>query len=243
MQDANAMKPRLLLVEDDPASRAFMAAVIAQYPAEVDSAGSVGAAMALATTRSYALWLFDSRLPDGSGIDLLARLRQQGDATPAVAHTASRDPDEHAALAQAGFLTTLTKPFAAIELRETIATALGAAAPVDSVRRASPESQPSVWDDESALAAMNGSQEHVKVLRQLFLSELPAQRDAVLGALRRGDAAAARETLHRLKASCGFVGAARLKDSVERLDAAAADAGAAEFFADAVRRTLAAGST
>lgn len=238
MQDANAMKPRLLLVEDDPASRAFMAAVIAQFPADVDTAGSVGAAMTLATSRSYALWLFDSRLPDGSGIDLLIRLREHGDATPAVAHTASRDPDEHAALAQAGFLTTLIKPFAAVELREAIAATIGS---TPGAEAPATESDPasSVWDDESALAAMSGSQEHVRILRELFLSELPAQRDSVLAALGRGDVDAARDTLHRLKASCGFVGASRLKSAVERLDAAMADAAAAEFFADAVRRTLA----
>ncbi|HJR74962.1 MAG TPA: response regulator [Luteimonas sp.] len=241
MQDANAMKPRLLLVEDDPASRAFMAAVIAQYPADVDAAGTVAAAMTLATTRSYALWLFDSRLPDGSGIDLLAHLRRQGDATPAVAHTASRDADEHAALAQAGFLTTLTKPFAAIELREAIAAVLGGSLG-GGAQRAPSESEPLIWDDESALAAMNGSQEHVTILRQLFLSELSVQRDAVFGALNRGDADAARDALHRLKASCGFVGAARLKSAVERLDAAPGDAAAADFFNEAVRRTLVADS-
>ncbi len=237
MQDANAMKPRLLLVEDDPASRAFMAAVIAQYPADVDTAGSVGAALTLATTRSYTLWLFDSRLPDGSGIDLLSRLRRQGDPTPAVAHTASRDPDEHAALAQAGFLSTLTKPFAAIELREAIAAALGTSMS-DSAQPAPSGSEPLVWDDESALAAMNGSQEHVTILRELFLSELPAQRDGVLRALRRGDVDAARDTLHRLKASCGFVGALRLKSAVESLDAAPDDTAAADFFNETVRRTL-----
>ncbi len=237
MQDANAMKPRLLLVEDDPASRAFMAAVIAQFPADVDTAGSVAAAMTLATTRTYTLWLFDSRLPDGSGMDLLIRLRRQGDATPAVAHTASRDPDEHAALAQAGFLTTLIKPFAAVQLREAIAAALGPIAATASA--AAPGPAASVWDDAGALAAMNGSQEHVIILRELFLTELPAQRDAVLAALARGDAAAARDTLHRLKASCGFVGASSLKEAVERLDAAPDDALAADSFSDAVRRTLA----
>lgn len=237
MQDADAVKPRLLLVEDDPASRAFMAAVIAQYPADVDTAGSVGAAMTLATTREYALWLFDSRLPDGSGIDLLARLRKRGDATPAVAHTASRDTDEHAALAAAGFMSTLIKPFAAIELREAIATALGAAAPA-AAAATPPDRAASVWDDESALAAMNGSHEHVAALRRMFLAELPAQRNTVLQALARGDLAAARDTLHRLKASCGFVGAQWLKSAVERLDAAPTAHDAASEFSEAARQTL-----
>lgn len=237
MQDANPMKPRLLLVEDDPASRAFMAAVLAQFPAEVDTAASVGAALALATTRDYELWLIDARLPDGYGIDLLAQLRQQGRSTPALAHTASQDRDEHAALVQAGFLGTLIKPFAARELREAIASTLGS---VGAAAVAQPQGghAPPLWDDDGAFVAMNGNHEHVAALRAMFLAELPDQRDIVLAALRQGDAGAARDTLHRLKASCGFVGALRLKVAVERLDAALDDASRVSEFAETVDRTL-----
>lgn len=238
MLDANAMKPRLLLVEDDPASRAFMAAVISGFPAEVDTAGSVGTALAMATACDYALWLIDARLPDGGGIDLLARLRQQGRSTPAVAHTASQDQEEHRALVQAGFLATLIKPFAASELREAIANALGNAAAATNAETSS-DCVPQVWDDDSALAAMNGNREHVTALRALFLAELPNQRGAVLAALRQRDIGVVRDVLHRLKASCGFVGAAGLKIAVERLDAMPEDPVRADEFAQIADLTLA----
>lgn len=237
MQDANAIKPRLLLVEDDLASRAFMAAVLTQFPAEVDTAASVGTALALATTRDYALWLIDARLPDGNGIDLLTRLRRQGRSTPALAHTASQDRDEHAALLQAGFLGTLIKPFTASELREAIAGMLGEAA-VPAVAEAQSEYDAPLWDDDGALAAMDGSRTHVDALRAMFLAELPDQRSAVLAALRQGDIDAASDTLHRLKASCGFVGALRLKLAVEQLDAALDDPAHLHAFEDIVDRTL-----
>jgi CheY-like chemotaxis protein/HPt (histidine-containing phosphotransfer) domain-containing protein len=238
MRDANAMKPRLLLVEDDPASRMFMAAIIAGLPADVDSADSVGAAFGLATTREYALWLIDARLPDGNGIDLLAKLRRQGRSTPALAHTASRDPDDHAALAAAGFLATLIKPFAAHALREAIASTLGDATAAAAPEATTPDRLLPLWDDDSALAAMNGNREHVAALRALFLAELPSQRSAALAALGQGDFGAARDTLHRLKASCGFVGALRLKSAVERLDAAPGDSARADEFSEIVDRTL-----
>ena len=237
MQDANPMKPRLLLVEDDPASRAFMAAVLAQFPAEVDTAASVGTALTLATTRDYELWLIDARLPDGYGIDLLAQLRKQGRSTPALAHTASQDRDEHAALVRAGFLGTLIKPFAARELRDAIASTLGSVAAASAAQPQSGQAPP-LWDDDGAFVAMNGNHEHVAALRAMFLAELPDQRNIVLAALRQGDANAARDTLHRLKASCGFVGALRLKSAVERLDAAPDDASRASEFAETVDRTL-----
>ncbi len=67
--------PHVLLVEDDPVSRAFLGAAIQAVPATVDAADTMAAAFALATAGPYDLWLFDANLPDGSGIELLTRLR------------------------------------------------------------------------------------------------------------------------------------------------------------------------
>lgn len=238
MHDANAMKPRLLLVEDDPTSRAFLTAAAETVPAQVDAADSVASAVALATSREYALWLFDARLPDGSGADLLARLRRQGLSTPALAHTASRDENEHAALTRAGFLATLVKPLAAAELRVAIAHWLAAALP-EPATAATLLTEPMLWDDDTALLAMNGNREHVCALRALFLAELSAQRDAVLAALQRGDPRVVHDLLHRLKASCGFVGAQRLNSAVQRLDGSPSDPQYIQAFASAVDDTLA----
>ena len=83
------MNPRILLVEDDPTSRAFLQAATESLPAHVDSAVTVAEALALAARHDYALWLIDANLPDGSGSGLLARLRAQAPSVPAIAHTAS----------------------------------------------------------------------------------------------------------------------------------------------------------
>ncbi len=73
------------------------------------------------------------------------------------------------------------------------------------------------WDEAAALAALNGQQHHLNALRELFLSELPGTRDAVDSALRLDDETTLRNHLHRLQASCGFVGAARLARAVREL--------------------------
>lgn len=232
------MKSRLLLVEDDPTTRAFLVAAAEAYPAEVDAAESVAAALVLATRHRYALWLFDARLPDGSGADLLARLRQHDVATPALAHTASQERSEHAALLQAGFLSTLVKPLSAGQLHEAIAQALGGTTAGTSSNAF--KSGLLLWDDATALQAMNGNREHVASLRTLFVAELTVQRDAILAALAHGEHQPARDLLHRLKASCGFVGAARLAAAVEQLDANIDQPGCASSFADIVEQTLSA---
>src|SRR3546814_2222136 len=54
------MTARILLVEDDPTTCAFLAAAARGVPAEVDVAGSCAAALALAGDRDrHDLWLID----------------------------------------------------------------------------------------------------------------------------------------------------------------------------------------
>lgn len=73
------------------------------------------------------------------------------------------------------------------------------------------------WDEAVALAALNGQQAHLRALRELFLAELPTARDAVGRALDRHDETELRNQLHRLQASCGFVGALKLARAVRQL--------------------------
>lgn len=232
------LKLRLLLVEDDPVSRSFLGAAAEAIPAEVDAVDSIAAAMARAADRKHDLWLFDANLPDGSGIELLHRLRVSDPETPALAHTASRDRAGLDALIAAGFSEVLIKPLTAMEWQSAIRRALG-----DMPETPNPESHRCgklpVWNDDAALAALKGNGEHVATLRNLFLAELPVQRDAVLAALRRQDHAAAHDVLHRLKASCGFVGASRLLAAVATLDTAPCDPVHTLTFSNVVEDTLA----
>ena len=72
-------------------------------------------------------------------------------------------------------------------------------------------------------------------LRQLFIAELPKQRTAIVDALHSGDIHAAHGVLHQLKASCGFVGAPRLKAIVEALDSAPENPAILSSFIQAVK--------
>ena len=206
--------PRILLVEDDPVSRAFLGAAIGSMPAIVDAADSMAAAITLANANPYDLWLFDANLPDGSSPELLARLRVRDNATPALAHTATHDADVSRALRESGFQQVLVKPLPSSAVQSALRQALGLAPDSPS----STAGTPADWDDESAARALNGNREHIAALRKLFLAELPAISDRVRNAFRNEDFQGLHGELHRLRASCGFVGAARLQQAVQALD-------------------------
>lgn len=235
--------PRLLLVEDDPTSRAFLTAAAQALPADIDGADSVAAAVALGNAQAYDLWLFDANLPDGSGVELLARLRARHPRTPALAHTAAADASVLEGLIAAGFSEVLVKPLPAAAVRASIARTLG----LDShdqraVATAAPGAKLPVWDDEVASNALNGNVAHVDTLRGLFVQELPTTHEAILGAAHREDLDTVRAELHKLRASCGFVGAARLADAVLALQNEPDSRAHLARFDEAVQDTLAAGA-
>ena len=234
------MKPRILLVEDDAVSRVFLTAAAEGLPATVEAVDSCAAARAV--QGSTDLWLIDANLPDGSGAELLEELRRTAPDTPALAHTASRDPADRQALLAAGFAEVLVKPLEMIALQTAICRALGYDLTLT-------DGQPRLcaklpgWDDAAALSALKGEQAHVAALRRLFLDELAGQRDAVEDALARGDALAAGRVLHMLRASCGFVGAARLGEAARVLEGDPRLEFSLERFRDAVDELLASRST
>lgn len=228
--------PRVLLVEDDPVSASFLQAVLERLPARVDAAPTCSRARGLARAADHALLVFDANLPDGRGDALLATLRAAGVNAPAIAHTASREVEEHERLLTAGFLEVLVKPLSAPEILAAARIALGLGAPPVQLPAATRDAP--VWDDATALDALLGDRGHLDALRRMFVVELRSMRAAIAAAARTGDRDAMRPILHRLRASCGFVGAARLGDAAAALSAdasvwAAFDAVAAETLAQA----------
>jgi len=208
----NTPLPDVLLVEDDLTTAHFFQTVLQPLPARIDWARSCSQALDYAQGKTYDLCLIDLNLPDGSGVELLSRLRELHPAIPALAHTAGLDDATQHVLEHAGFTSILIKPFSAHRLLNAVQRAL---------RLTGTTTQPddflTQWDEAAALKALGGQAQHVHSLRQLFLAELPATRDAVHQALAQNDKAAIHAHLHRLKASCGFVGAVQLTKAVHQL--------------------------
>ncbi|HET6913879.1 MAG TPA: response regulator [Rhodanobacteraceae bacterium] len=208
--------PRILLAEDDPVSRVFLAEALHGLGLEVEAVADGEAAVIAARKQQFDALLLDHDLPGMNGDAVLHAVRADPDAASrgavAIATTAEPDPTIHAGLRARGFARVLVKPLAGMALRKAFSE-LGIAC-----ARATGDPEPAL--DDSAGRRASGSMQALAALRGLFAQEL-----AVLASewnLLPDDALAQR--LHRLRAACGFCGASALQVAAERLSEAMRDA-------------------
>ena len=107
---------RLLLVEDDELLRNSLHESLSQAGFAVDATGSVLTADQLAQQEDYRLIVLDIGLPDGDGLQLLARWRDAGRDLPILLLTARDRWQDKVNGLKAGADDYLTKPFHPEEL-------------------------------------------------------------------------------------------------------------------------------
>jgi two-component system OmpR family response regulator len=107
---------KILLVEDDQSTAAYVESGLRQAGHEVDRTGDGHDGLVLATTRSYDAAVIDRMLPGLNGLDLVKRLRSTGVDTPVLFLTALGLIDDRVEGLEAGADDYLGKPFAFSEL-------------------------------------------------------------------------------------------------------------------------------
>ncbi len=108
--------PALLVVEDDAQLAEMLARLLTGEGYHVVSARDGGSALHHLLTSTVAAVLLDRALPDGDGLDLVARLRRSGNTTPVLVLTAYGTVEDRVAGLDAGAEDYLTKPFSVDEL-------------------------------------------------------------------------------------------------------------------------------
>ena len=117
----------LLVVDDEPDLRTLYELTLLREGYEVETAGSVEEALLHLKDRTYSALITDMRLPDGSGLDLLAKLEQGGRREKALVITAYGSAENAVEALKAGAYDYLTKPVDLRQFRAVVASALGRA--------------------------------------------------------------------------------------------------------------------
>lgn len=190
---------RILVADDDAATRQFLALALRSLGYEPTLADDGEQAIALARAQSFAALLLDCRMPGGGALAVLAALRGTPSALSqnavALATSAEVPVELHARLLDAGFAGVIEKPCQIVSLGHVLAATLGVD---DSVR---------VMDDEVGRSA-SGDENTLRALRQLLRDELTELDMALDGLTTRPNELV--ERMHRLRSACGFCGTTRL---------------------------------
>lgn len=106
----------ILLIEDDAGTANEIALELVAAGHRLTHHLTIAAALACAQAPGVDLLIVDRQLPDGEGLDLIARLRGDGCRTPALVLSALGSLDDRVRGLRAGGDDYLPKPFALVEL-------------------------------------------------------------------------------------------------------------------------------
>ncbi len=115
---------RVVLVEDDPELARTLERVLSRYGHVTQTGQSAAAAEALEA--SFDCGILDIDLPDGSGVELAARLLDSGQVGVVVFYSASTDPDVIERARELG--PFVSKAAGTLELERALANAVSLAA-------------------------------------------------------------------------------------------------------------------
>ena len=120
--------PRMLIIDDEPASCRTLALHFGERGFDVETAHSAEQGLAELDRTGADVVVSDIRMPGRDGLSLLAEIRQRFEATPVIMITAFHDLDTTVAAMHGGAVDYVTKPIDLDELEDAIDKALGAQA-------------------------------------------------------------------------------------------------------------------
>jgi two-component system KDP operon response regulator KdpE len=137
------MKPRILVVDDEPQIQRFLRPALEASDFEVETAGTAALAKRMAATRAPVLIVLDLGLPDGDGKEVIEAVRAFSSVPIIVLSARDRETEKIAAL-DAGADDYIEKPFGIGELLARIRAALRHAEPALATARPGPQTFGSV---------------------------------------------------------------------------------------------------
>ena len=102
--------PRVLYIEDHADTRELVTLLLTQKSYEVITGDSIESGIALASDGKFDLYLLDSWLPDGSGLELCEKIRQFDKTTPILFYSAAAYASDRELALKCGAQAYMIKP-------------------------------------------------------------------------------------------------------------------------------------
>ena len=115
-------KPRILYIEDHADTRELVTLILQQKDFEVTTGSTVADGVSLAEGGQFDLYLLDSWLPDGSGLDLCRSIRVFDQTTPILFYSAAAYEGDRELALESGAQAYLVKPTQTTELCSVVSS-------------------------------------------------------------------------------------------------------------------------
>ena len=112
--------PRVLYVEDHEDTRELVTLVLEQKSYEIVTGSTIQNGVELARSQQFDLYLLDSWLPDGSGLELCRKIREFDGYTPILFYSAAVNQTDRELALNSGAQGYLTKPTLNTELCDLV---------------------------------------------------------------------------------------------------------------------------
>ena len=231
--EGSSARGHVLLAEDHPVNQRVAVGMLERLGYRVDVVPNGRETVAALSRVPYTAVLMDVQMPEMDGYEATREIRrlEEGSArrTPVIAMTANAMRGDREKALAAGMDDYLSKPVRLEDLAEMLARWTGEQkVESDPAPGASGHYVASTGSPSGGGTTLNP--EMVERLRELanpemvkaFVEDVPVQLAALRRALEHGDARSVEETAHRLRGGSGYMGATRMLQMCDELEAAGA---------------------
>ena len=110
----------ILIIDDEPGILSFLQRGLSKYADMLETASDLNLASELISRCHFDLIVSDIRLPDGSGVEWLSKIRQEGNQTPVIFMTAYADLATAIEALRVGAVDFLMKPFRLEQIQSSV---------------------------------------------------------------------------------------------------------------------------
>ncbi len=203
-------KLRILVAEDNQVNQVVVLRMLTKMGHTVEIARNGLEAVSLTAAESFDLMFMDVQMPEMDGLtatrNIRGREKKTGLHIPIIAMTAHAMKGDKERCLEAGMDGYISKPVSSKEIADLISTVAVTETAKQTLTgiQASP-AQPIAWDHAKALERVDGDEQLLQEVVQIFLEESPKQLASLRQAVDAGDWDLLERAAHSLKGELGYL--------------------------------------